>query len=125
MEAEVQANLVREMGLPIHQSKGWLKLIGILSILYGAMMVLTIVGIVIAWLPIWMGVLLLQSASTIEHAQITGDKVALYRSLSKIKMYFTITGILGLIGIIVTGMMLFFGVLGAFFNAIRGGGITY
>ena len=37
MEAgtEVPGNIVRELSLPIYQCKGWLKLIGVLSILSG------------------------------------------------------------------------------------------
>jgi len=45
------------------QSRGWLKFIGLLSLIYGIITALTIVGILIAWLPIWMGVLLFQAGS--------------------------------------------------------------
>jgi len=109
-----QDNLIRELCMPIYQSKGWLKLIGILSIIYGILLVLTLFGIIIAWLPIWMGVLLLQSATSIERAQVTGNKALLVESLDKIKTYFTIMGVLTLIGLIVT----IIGVILGFFAAI-------
>ena len=36
----------------LRSMKGWLKFLGILTIIAGALQVLTIVGIVFAWLPI-------------------------------------------------------------------------
>ena len=58
MNAANPATTVREVGLPIYQSKGWLKFLGVLSILQGIMAAITLVGLVIAWLPIWIGVVL-------------------------------------------------------------------
>ena len=108
-----QDNLIRELCMPIYQSKGWLKLIGILSIIYGIILVMTLFGIIIAWLPIWMGVLLLQSASSVERAQITSDKALLLESLDKIKTYFTIMGVLTLIGLAVTIICIILGFFAA------------
>ena len=95
-----EENLIKEVSLPIFQSKGWLKLLGIVMIIQGILTALTLVGIVICWLPIWLGVLLFQAAGTIEGAMINGDKMQLLRSLSKIKLYFMINGILMLLVII-------------------------
>ena len=70
---------------------------------------MTLFGIIIAWLPIWMGVLLLQSSTSIERAQVTGNKALLVESLDKIKTYFTIMGVLTLIGLILTIMGIILG----------------
>ena len=51
-----QSNLIKEVSFPIYQSRGWMKLIGVLLIIGGVLYTLTIIGIIIAWLPIWMGV---------------------------------------------------------------------
>ena len=96
-----QENIVKEVSLPIFQAKGWLKLLGVFMIIYGIFAAITIIGIIIAWLPIWLGVLLFQAAGAAEGAQLNGDKDTLVRSLSKIKLFFVIQGILLLIGIIV------------------------
>ena len=95
-----EENVVREVSLPIFQSKGWLKLLGVVMIINGILVALTLVGIVICWLPIWLGVLLFQAAGAVEGAQINGDKGQLLTSLSKLKMYFMINGIMMLIMII-------------------------
>lgn len=96
----IEQKVVREVSLPLFSSKGWIKFLGILMIIYGAFMALTLVGIIIAWLPIWLGVLLNQTANKIEQAQISGDITAMVRSQNSLSTYFTIYGILALIGII-------------------------
>jgi len=58
------------------------------------------VGILFAWLPIWMGVLLMQAASGAENAQLTGQKYELIRSLGSLKTYFMLNGVLALLGIL-------------------------
>jgi hypothetical protein len=92
--------MVQELSMPIYQARGWLKFLGILSIIGGVGQALSIVGILIAWLPIWMGVLMFQAGSSIDSAGQFGDKFAFLRSLSSLKTYFVLQGVLVLIGII-------------------------
>ncbi|MCX7608806.1 MAG: DUF5362 domain-containing protein [Anaerolineales bacterium] len=96
-----ESQLVRELSQPIYQAKGWLKFLGILSIIGGITQALTIVGILIAWLPIWLGVLMYQAGSNIESAAQAGDKFSFLRSLGNLKTYFVLQGVLILISIIV------------------------
>lgn len=110
--------LVREMGLPIHQSKGWLKFLGMMSVIQGIFAALTIFGIIIAWLSIWIGVLLYQSATIIERAYISGDRYAYIQAMNKLKTYFMIQGVLTLIGLVVAIIALSMGLLGALLNTI-------
>ena len=111
--------LVQRIGLPIHQSKGWLKLLGVLSIVYGGILAITIVGIVIAWLPIWTGVLLYQAATLVDRAYTSGDEHVLTESLGKLKLYFTIAGVLALLGLICVALMMAFGVFGAMVSLLN------
>jgi hypothetical protein len=90
---------VRELSVPIYQAKGWLKFLGILSIVGGVVQALSIVGILMAWLPIWMGVLMYQAGSNIEPAAQFGDKFGFYRSMNSLKTYFVLQGVLTLLGI--------------------------
>lgn len=99
-ELNMEQKVVRELSLPLFSSKGWIKFLGILMIIYGVFIAMTIVGIIIAWLPIWLGVLLNQTANRIEQAQITGDIAAMVRSQNSLSTYFTVYGVLALIGII-------------------------
>jgi hypothetical protein len=97
---------VQQLSMPIYQARGWLKFLGVLSIISGVGSALSIVGIIFAWLPIWMGVLMLQAGSSIESAGQLGDKFAFLRSLGSLKTYFVLQGVLALIGIIFALTML-------------------
>jgi hypothetical protein len=94
-----QANVIKEVSIPLYQARGWMKLLGILNIIGGVLAALSIVGIIIAWLPIWMGVILYQAGSSSEQAYFNGDKYSMTKSLNQLKLYFTINGILALLGI--------------------------
>lgn len=105
--------LVRDLSLPLASGKGWVKFVGIINIISGVLTALTIVGILWAWIPIWMGVLLVQSSSAIERAQMAGDESALRMALDKLRVYFIIQGVMLIIGLVlmVLGFVLFFGAL--------------
>lgn len=98
--AEPDSHLVQELSEPIFQSRGWLKFLGVLSIISGVGQALSIVGILFAWLPIWMGVLLFQAGSSVDGAKQFGDKFAFLNSLGKLKTYFVLQGVLSLISIL-------------------------
>jgi len=96
--------LIQQLSIPIYQSKGWMKLLGVVMIIQGIVSAVTVVGIVICWLPIWLGVLLFKAAAAAEAAQLTGDRIQLEESLRKIKTYFVINGVLMLIMLILAGL---------------------
>jgi hypothetical protein len=104
-----QSNLIKEISTPVYQSRGWMKFVGVLLIITGVFYALSIVGIIIAWLPIWMGIVLFQAGSSSEQAFFSGDKFSLLKSLNQIKLFFTIMGIMSLIGILlsVIGVIMF------------------
>ena len=100
---------------------GWLKFLGIVNIVSGALSVLSLWGILIAWLPIWLGVLLLQAANRITNARFANNQGELVQMMDKLRLYFVIQGILiivsvvlGIIAIIIFG--------GFIFQYMQGGG---
>lgn len=104
---------IQTLSEPLFRAKGWMKLIGVMMIISGVLTALSIIGIIIAWLPIWIGVLLFQSAGLVERAHISGDDNAFIMSLSKLKTYFTIMGVLLLIYICVFVVAMILGITGA------------
>ncbi len=52
---------------------GWLKFVGIVTIVSGALAALSVVGIIFAWIPIWLGILLMQAAARAENARISDN----------------------------------------------------
>jgi hypothetical protein len=101
-----ESQLIQQLSMPIFQARGWLKFLGILSIISGVIPALSIVGIIYAWLPIWLGVLLFRAGSSIESAGNLGDKGAFLGSMGGLKTYFIIQGVVSLIGIILSLTML-------------------
>lgn len=103
MEEEKQ--FIKDMSDPLNSSQVWLKLLGVLNIIQGVIAAMTIIGIIIAWLPIWMGILLFRAGSAIESARMSGDKTLFLKSQESLKTYFIINGVITLIMIVFMGMI--------------------
>ena len=73
---QTDQHTVQELSSPIYQARGWLKFLGVLSIISGVGAALSIAGIIFAWLPIWMGILMFQAGSSIDSAGQFGDRFA-------------------------------------------------
>ena len=101
---EVEEQLVENMGDPLFRARGWMKFIGVLSIITGVMQIFTIWGILICWLPIWMGVTLCQASSGFADAYESLRPNDLKRGAEKLATYFTIMGVITLIGMIIMGI---------------------
>ena len=91
---------LRLVALPLYEARGWMKLLGVVMVFTGILTALFIVGILIAWLPIWLGVVLFQAAGRIDSAFTTENEALLRESLAKLKTYFVIQGVLLLIYLI-------------------------
>ena len=94
-------------------AKGWLKFLGILSIIYGALYALTIVGIIFAWMPIWVGIIMVKAGGLAGAFSDTGDPATLVGYTGRLKTLFTIAGIVTLISIAL-------GIIGAIIGAAVG-----
>lgn len=81
---------------------GWLKFLGVVNIIMGVFVALSIIGILVAWLPIWLGVLLFQAGNQITEARVSRNYFHLVEMMRKFKMYFMINGILLLISLILS-----------------------
>jgi len=81
---------------------GWAKFVGIVTIIGGCLQVLTIFGIIIAWLPIWMGVVLTKAGSRAGEYADKGDLASLGDMTAQLKTYFTISGVLIIVSFAIT-----------------------
>lgn len=81
-------------------AKGWLKFLGVMSIIGGAGYALTLVGIIVAWLPIWLGILMFQAGSRAQEFAERGDVSALSAYTAKLKTLFTLMGILMIVSLV-------------------------
>lgn len=94
---------------PLYRAKGWMKFAGVLVIIQGVLAILSIWGIIICWLPIWMGILLCSASNHVRTAYETNNDTEFRTSMSKLATYFRIFGILSLVLIIIAAV----GILGA------------
>ena len=82
------ANLVT----PLYQSLFWIRLFAACLIFYGALITVTGIGVLVAWIPMWIGMLLLLMAKSISSAYQNNDEQAFKQSLSRLKTIFTVLG---------------------------------
>ncbi|MGI9610326.1 MAG: DUF5362 family protein, partial [Acidimicrobiia bacterium] len=95
---------------PLSESAGWMKLIGTLAIVYGVILAITIIGLLIAWLPIWMGVLLNRAAREAQEAAANGDEASAVTATSSLKTIFQVQGIIILVFLVIWGIFLTVGI---------------
>lgn len=95
---------------PLVRGKFWMQLIGIMLIISGVLTALSIIGIIIAWIPIWAGVVLMQAAGASQRAFESGDPEAIKYALGRLRIYFTIFGVLLLIYLILMLLGMIFGI---------------
>ena len=114
--APVETSLVQYLDEPLCRARGWMQLIGVLFILHGVGMALSLWGIVACWLPIWLGLTLMSAAKNIRAAAELNDHKLMHLALDKIALFFKINGVLFVIGLVVGILMVVavaLGVLGS------------
>ena len=97
----------------------WMLVLGWVTLVAGVLEALTLVGLVFAWLPIWIGIVVLKAAGRIAEAERTGEAAALAEALAKIRLYFVMTGVMLFVGIVLwlVGFLFFASFLGAMMAA--------
>jgi hypothetical protein len=104
---------------PLYRARGWIKFLAILSFVAGAFYIFTIVGILFAWMPIAVGVFLIQAISAIEQAHRSGTAEDARRGIAKLRSLFVFYGVLAALGIAFVLVALAFGVLGGLVESAR------
>lgn len=84
----------------------WLRFVGVVTIGAAIPSVLSIVGIVFAWLPIWLGVLLFQAGT----AARRGSDEELIRMIERLRIYFIVQSVVIIVALVVFAItFVFFG----------------
>ena len=110
-------NLVKQLCGNVARSATWMKLLGVLLIIDGVIMAITIIGILICWLSIWLGVILFKAAGDAEAAQ-GGAPPQLLGFVQKINKFFLISGILALIWLIIALIFIFLAGIGGILGVL-------
>jgi hypothetical protein len=93
-------DLLRKLTLVASDSTGWMKFLGVMLVLAGVILIVSIWGILICWLPIWAGIVLFKAAGDADMAS-RGAPTRLLELLQKNNKFFMVLGIFALIMIIV------------------------
>lgn len=91
-----------ESKLPaVHQLAGkmsiWMRLLGSFFLLSGIGLIFTLIGALVAWIPLWIGLILLQAAGKAERAESWENTDQLMGMLEKLRLYFLISSALAVL----------------------------
>jgi hypothetical protein len=86
--------ILDQLKMTAQHMSGWMKLLGVITIVGGIISVLSVVGIMVAWIPIWLGILLIQSAGKANSAGNQNKPEELLLMLDKLRLYFVVQGVM-------------------------------
>ena len=100
---------------PLCSVSGWLRFLGILNIIIGVLYCITIIGAIIGWLPLWIGVSLNRAAGSLRtgYEQRNGHEIR--AGMASTALVFKIVGVIAFVYlalmalyvIFVVGVMIF------------------
>lgn len=108
MESPTAPTTVERLAERTRSMSGWLRFMGVVTIGAAIPSVLSIIGILFAWLPIWLGVLLFRAGTAARRA--TDEE--LIRMIERLRLYFIVQSIVIIVAFVV------FAVSFAFFGTI-------
>lgn len=85
--------IVQDISGCLFKYNKWIKILAVTMFICGIFCAVTIVGIVVAWLPIWLGIILWNLSRCIGNAVYSGETAELEYGLSQLNLYFKILGI--------------------------------
>jgi len=96
---EIQDQVWEQLVASATKSKGWMKFLGIIMIISGALTAISVVGILWAWIYIWLGILLLQAGNKATELLASKSPENLVEYQNKLSSFFQITGILTIVAL--------------------------
>lgn len=93
LNTQTQSLDIKRLVYPLYQSLPWIRVFAACLILYGALITVTGVGVLIAWLPMWIGVMLFLASKSIVNAYNENDEEAFVQTISRLKTIFITLGL--------------------------------
>jgi hypothetical protein len=108
---EALESQARRVSVPLAAVAGWMKLLAVLTVASAVVSVIaSLWSLLFVWLPIWSSVLLYAAATRVTSANSTGSEAELVAALDRLRLYFLITGVVALIGLVLVVVAMFSGV---------------
>jgi hypothetical protein len=96
---ELNSDIEQKVTTNCKDMNGWIKFLGITAIICGGLYAISIIGLIIAWLPIWMGIILLRVANGSREVA-DGKAESLGDMFDSLKTFFILSGVLTIISIV-------------------------
>jgi hypothetical protein len=103
---------------PLYRARVWMRFLAVLGFIVGGLYAISIIGLIVAWLPILVGAFVWQAANAIETAYATSSAADARRGLDRLRLVFVTYGILAAVSI---GLFLFLFVAGIGFSLLGEG----
>ncbi|HSJ28059.1 MAG TPA: DUF5362 family protein [Acidimicrobiia bacterium] len=101
---------------PLHRTRGWMKFLAVLLYVSAGLQVLTVVGLLLAWIPALIGVLLWQTATALGDGH-PSDTVLLRRATDKLRQVFITYAVLAIVALSGFALLLGLGVIASLAEA--------
>lgn len=83
-----------------------MKLVGIINIVAGVLYCLTIVGLIVGWIPLWIGICMNRASNQIGDGFTIGNDQLTHQGVDSLATAIKILGVILLIGIVINVAML-------------------
>jgi len=101
-EPDIPVQLNAVVTAPLDEASIWMKISAVFYIFIGSLACLTVIGAVVGWIPLIMGIRLYQSANLSTKAHMLLSPEAHIHSLAKLKSFMIFNGVLSILGILYT-----------------------
>lgn len=91
---------IRRLASVLAAGGGWMKFFAVILFIVGGLMAITLIGLVIAWVPIWLGAVLMAAANRAENALALGAESEMSAALEKLRFFFKL-GVIGALGTVI------------------------
>jgi hypothetical protein len=98
---ELDENVEKEVVENCEDMNGWIKFLGIASIIWSVFFIIGTfgIGIIIAWAPIWIGIILMRAANSAREVGV-GNVESLGEMLGSFKTFFLLSGVAVIISVV-------------------------
>lgn len=85
---------------PLYEARGMMQLWGWITLIIGILYCLTIVGAIVGWVFVWMGILVKGAAQHLTVGVPTNNEAQMRLASKKLGTFFKILGVMAIIGLV-------------------------
>jgi len=89
-----------ELVAPLYQARGWVRAAGVAIIFHGLLLGMTQIGLLLAWVPVWLGIVAFGIANAAETAHESDDPASITLMNRRLRLFFQILAALAIVGLL-------------------------